>query len=107
MKWDILHRTRYSYASPVRDSFNEVRLQPPSNDQHPEAGQLRCRWGEANGTEVGIALRRKSGCHIETFANLHDSKKPVRVCEVVPQRSAIRRKRYPSNGITIRPNDIL
>ena len=26
MKWDILHRTRYAYASPVRDSFNEVRL---------------------------------------------------------------------------------
>ncbi|NBR85060.1 MAG: transglutaminase family protein [Verrucomicrobia bacterium] len=33
MKWDILHRTRFSYASPVRDSFNEVRLQPPSNDR--------------------------------------------------------------------------
>ena len=28
MKYDILHRTRYTYASPVRDSFNDVRLQP-------------------------------------------------------------------------------
>ncbi len=28
MKYDILHRTRYDYASPVRDSFNDVRLQP-------------------------------------------------------------------------------
>jgi hypothetical protein len=28
MKYDILHRTRYAYASPVRDSFNDVRLQP-------------------------------------------------------------------------------
>src|SRR5947208_1243661 len=31
MKWNMLHRTRYSYASPVRSSFNEVRLQPFSN----------------------------------------------------------------------------
>ena len=30
MKYDILHRTRYTYASPVRDSFNDVRLEPPS-----------------------------------------------------------------------------
>jgi transglutaminase-like putative cysteine protease len=28
MKYDVLHRTRYTYASPVRDSFNDVRLQP-------------------------------------------------------------------------------
>ncbi len=31
MRWDIFHRTRYVYATPVRDSFNEVRLEPPSN----------------------------------------------------------------------------
>jgi len=30
MKLDILHRTRYVYSSPVRDSFNDVRLEPPS-----------------------------------------------------------------------------
>lgn len=30
MKFDILHRTRYAYTSPVRDSFNDVRLEPPS-----------------------------------------------------------------------------
>lgn len=30
MKFEILHRTRYVYASPVRDSFNDVRLEPPS-----------------------------------------------------------------------------
>ena len=30
MKFDILHRTRYTYASPARDSFNNVRLEPPS-----------------------------------------------------------------------------
>ena len=32
MKWDILHRTQYTYASPVRDSFNELRLQPFSDE---------------------------------------------------------------------------
>jgi transglutaminase-like putative cysteine protease len=30
MKFDILHRTRYVYTSPVRDSFNDVRLEPLS-----------------------------------------------------------------------------
>ncbi len=35
MKFEITHRTSYHYASPVRDSFNEVRLQPFSNEaQH-------------------------------------------------------------------------
>ncbi|MSU61668.1 MAG: transglutaminase family protein [Pedosphaera sp.] len=32
MKWEIVHRTSYSYASPVRESFNEVRLKPVSNE---------------------------------------------------------------------------
>lgn len=32
MKWEIIHRTEYTYASPVRESFNEVRLQPFSDD---------------------------------------------------------------------------
>ncbi|MGA2244923.1 MAG: transglutaminase family protein [Verrucomicrobiota bacterium] len=31
MKFEILHRTIYVYASPVHDSFNEARLQPFSN----------------------------------------------------------------------------
>ncbi len=31
MKWEIIHRTQYNYASPVRDSFNEARLQPFSD----------------------------------------------------------------------------
>lgn len=30
MKYDITHRTLYTYASPARDSFNDVRLEPPS-----------------------------------------------------------------------------
>jgi transglutaminase-like putative cysteine protease len=32
MKWEIIHRTQYTYAAPVRDSFNEVRLQPFSDE---------------------------------------------------------------------------
>jgi transglutaminase-like putative cysteine protease len=28
MRWEILHRTRYQYATPARDSFNQVRLHP-------------------------------------------------------------------------------
>jgi transglutaminase-like putative cysteine protease len=32
MKWEIIHRTEYQYAASVRDSFNEVRLQPFSDE---------------------------------------------------------------------------
>jgi len=32
MKLQVLHRTRYSYSSPVRESFNEVRLRPVTNE---------------------------------------------------------------------------
>lgn len=32
MKWEIIHRTQYTYAGPVRDSFNEARLQPFSDE---------------------------------------------------------------------------
>lgn len=32
MRYEILHRTRYNYASPVRESFNEVRLKPVTNE---------------------------------------------------------------------------
>ena len=32
MRYRITHRTAYNYASPVHESFNEVRLQPGSTD---------------------------------------------------------------------------
>jgi transglutaminase-like putative cysteine protease len=32
MKWEIIHRTQFAYAAPVKDSFNEVRLQPFSDE---------------------------------------------------------------------------
>ena len=42
MKFDIFHSTRYDYASPVRDSFNDVRLQPmPIPEQAVENFLLR------------------------------------------------------------------
>ncbi|MGO8836334.1 MAG: transglutaminase family protein [Limisphaerales bacterium] len=42
MKYDILHRTRYVYATPVRDSFNDVRLEPlPGIEQTVESFLLR------------------------------------------------------------------
>jgi transglutaminase-like putative cysteine protease len=42
MKWSILHRTRYAYATPVRDSFNDVRLQPmPIPEQTVESFLLK------------------------------------------------------------------
>ncbi len=42
MKWDITHRTHYKYASPVRGSNNEVRLEPVSNEEQTvEAFNLR------------------------------------------------------------------
>ncbi|HEY0454897.1 MAG TPA: transglutaminase family protein [Verrucomicrobiae bacterium] len=32
MKLEVIHRTQFAYAEPVKDSFNEVRLQPTSSD---------------------------------------------------------------------------
>lgn len=33
MKWEITHRTHYTYASPVSSNVNELRLQPISSEQ--------------------------------------------------------------------------
>ncbi len=33
MKWRIHHRTLYTYSTPARDSFNEVRLTPPTDER--------------------------------------------------------------------------
>ncbi len=33
MRYDIIHRTHYAYAAPVRESRNELHLQPLSNAQ--------------------------------------------------------------------------
>ncbi|HEY1661994.1 MAG TPA: transglutaminase family protein [Verrucomicrobiae bacterium] len=42
MKYDILHRTHYTYLSPARESFNDIRLEPPSiPEQTVESYSLR------------------------------------------------------------------
>jgi len=42
MRYDIHHRTRYTYTTPVWDSFNDVRLQPlPVPEQTLESFLLR------------------------------------------------------------------
>ena len=33
MRFRVFHRTRYLYRSPVRDSYNEVRLRPATDDK--------------------------------------------------------------------------
>jgi transglutaminase-like putative cysteine protease len=33
VKLEVVHRTRYSYAAPVRDSFNELRVRPQTSAQ--------------------------------------------------------------------------
>lgn len=32
MKWHIQHVTQYTYAAPARESFNDLRLKPPTNE---------------------------------------------------------------------------
>jgi hypothetical protein len=32
MRFSVIHRTRYTYATPVKESFNEVRLEPVNNE---------------------------------------------------------------------------
>jgi transglutaminase-like putative cysteine protease len=42
MKWDIVHQTRYTYTAPVKNSFNDARLQPFScPEQTVEEFQVR------------------------------------------------------------------
>lgn len=40
MKLRVLHRTRYTYGAPVRESFNETRLQPISSGSQSCSGFL-------------------------------------------------------------------
>ncbi len=42
MKYEIQHRTHYTYKTPARESFNDVRLEPPSiPEQTVESYELR------------------------------------------------------------------
>lgn len=38
MRFSVIHRTRYTYATPVKESFNEVRLEPVTNEHQTVEG---------------------------------------------------------------------
>lgn len=57
MRLSIVHRTRYRYSSPVSENFNEVRLQPVSDD-----GQ-ECHRYELR-TDPAASLRRYHDFHL-------------------------------------------
>jgi transglutaminase-like putative cysteine protease len=52
MRFRVFHRTRYLYRAPVRDSYNELRLRPATDDKsrleffllkiHPPALSVSC-----------------------------------------------------------------
>lgn len=83
MRWHIQHTTRYDYAAPVRDSFNELRLQPLSDARQKveafeltvaPAARLRSYHDFYSNvihifdiTEPHPALEIKSAFHVETF----------------------------------------
>lgn len=59
MKWEILHRTQYSYAAPVSESFNEVRLHPVSNE-----------WQQVNDFLLKILPATRLRHHRDFYSNL-------------------------------------
>lgn len=58
MRFQILHRTDYRYATPVRDSFNDVRLRPCANDDQ-----------RVETFELSVDPRALSGEYHDIFAN--------------------------------------
>src|SRR5580692_13057633 len=59
MKWEILHRTQYTYASPVYESFNEVRLQPVSDE-----------WQQVNDFLLKILPATRLRHHRDFYSNI-------------------------------------
>jgi transglutaminase-like putative cysteine protease len=59
MKWEILHRTQYSYASPVTDSFNEVRLHPVSDE-----------WQQVNDFLLKVLPATRLRHHRDFYSNI-------------------------------------
>lgn len=59
MKWEIVHRTEYTYASPVSDSFNEVRLQPVSDE-----------WQQVNDFLLKILPATRLRHHRDFYSNV-------------------------------------
>src|ERR1700691_3467727 len=59
MKWEILHRTQYTYASPVFESFNEVRLQPVSDE-----------WQQVNDFLLKVLPATRLRHHRDFYSNI-------------------------------------
>lgn len=59
MKWQILHRTQYTYASPVSESFNEVRLHPVTNE-----------WQQVNDFLLKVLPATRLRHHRDFYSNI-------------------------------------
>jgi len=59
MKWEILHRTQYTYASPVFESFNEVRLHPVTDE-----------WQQVNDFILKILPATRLRHHRDFYSNI-------------------------------------
>jgi transglutaminase-like putative cysteine protease len=59
MKWEILHRTQYTYASPVYESFNEVRLHPVSDE-----------WQQVNDFLLKVLPATRLRHHRDFYSNI-------------------------------------
>jgi transglutaminase-like putative cysteine protease len=59
MKWEILHRTQYTYTSPVSESFNEVRLHPVSNE-----------WQQVNDFLLKVLPATRLRHHRDFYSNI-------------------------------------
>ena len=59
MKWEILHRTQYTYASPVSESFNEVRLHPVTDE-----------WQQVNDFLLKVLPATRLRHHRDFYSNI-------------------------------------
>ena len=59
MKWEIIHRTQYTYASPVTESFNEVRLHPVSDE-----------WQQVNDFLLKVLPATRLRHHRDFYSNI-------------------------------------
>lgn len=59
MKWQIVHRTQYTYASPVSESFNEVRLHPVSDE-----------WQQVNDFLLKVLPATRLHHHRDFYSNI-------------------------------------
>jgi transglutaminase-like putative cysteine protease len=74
MKWEIFHRTQFTYASPVFESFNELRLQPVSDE-----------WQQVNNFLLKVLPATRLRHHHDFYSNIvhhFDIPEPHRILAV-------------------------